>query len=105
MTDLNETKSRDEMKILNASKIFKNKRGEFSKSKRDLALRKGIAPFDHMTHKEYLLRETLPPKQHFRSLLSLEDVTEVDYLHAQNFYKEYSCQNLLKYLRLYCHVS
>ena len=107
MADLTETKSEDEMHILNNSKMFKDKNRPhvFHHYLRDLSLRKGIAPFDKMTHGKYLLRKTLPPKSHFESSLTLEEVSDVDYRHAQRFYKEFHCENLLMYLRLYCHIS
>ena len=101
MTDLKKTKSKEQLKILRQSKLFKSGKN-ISDSKLNLALKKGHCPFDFMTSKEYILRKDLPPRTHFYSKMNLEELSLQNYQHCQDFWATYECDSLLKYLKIYC---
>ena len=44
---------------------------------------------------------TLPPKEAFHSNLNLEDISNEDYVHAQNVWGVFETKNLGKYHDLY----
>ena len=107
MKDLNQTKQKEDMMILNNSTLFvKNYHGNevFSDELRNLALQKGKCPFEKMNNNMYLQKRKLPPKSHFYSKPSQEDISDEDYNHAGNFWKKFKCKNLLQYVMTYCHV-
>ena len=52
-----------------------------------LLLRKGVYPNEYMDSWEKLDETTLPPKEAFYSELTLEDISDKDYLHAQKMFK------------------
>ena len=71
--------------------------------KRALVMRKGIYPYQFINSIECLLQQTvLPDRDHFYSSLSDKTVDEDEYAHAQEVWKEFDCQNLADYTRLYC---
>ena len=54
-----------------------------------LLLRKGVYPYEYMDSWEKFNETFLPPKNNFYSELTLEDITDKDYKHAQKVFKEY----------------
>ena len=54
-----------------------------------LLLRKGVYPYEYMDSWTKLNETSLPPKKDFYSELTLEDITDKDYEHAQKGFKEY----------------
>ena len=52
-------------------------------------LRKGVYPYDYMDSWERFNETLLPPKKDFCSELTLEDISEKDYNHAQKVFGEF----------------
>ena len=67
----------------------------------DLLLRKGVYPYDHMDSLEKLDETQLPPKEAFYSKLSDEDISEKDYIHAQNVWEKFNMKTMREYHDLY----
>ena len=66
-----------------------------------LLLRKVVYPYEYMGSWERFNETTLPNKKAFFSKLYLEDITDEDYIHAQNVYEEFKLKNLGEYYDLY----
>ena len=71
------------------------------KAKLDLLLRKGIFPYDWMDSIQKLKETELPPKEAFYSKLNDSDVSDEDYQHAQNVWREFEMKTFKDYLNLY----
>ena len=54
-----------------------------------LLLRKGVYPYEYMDSWERFNETSLPLKKYFCSELTLEDITDKDYNHAQKLFEEY----------------
>lgn len=67
----------------------------------DLLIRKGIFPYQYLDKFEKFNEEQLPPAEDFHSDLTGEDITEADYQHALNVWKEFNIKNLKQYTSLY----
>ena len=65
-----------------------------------LMLRKGVYPYEYMDSWERFNETSLPPKKYFYSELTLEDISDKDYLHAQKVFEEY-CTDMGDYHDLY----
>ena len=65
-----------------------------------LLLRKGVYPNEYMDSWEKFDETTLPPKEAFYSEITLEDISDKDYLHAQKMFQE-SCTDIGDYHDLY----
>ena len=59
-----------------------------------MLLRKGVYPYEYMDSWERFNETSLPDEKAFYSELSLEDITNKDYAHAQNVFKELKLKNL-----------
>ena len=66
-----------------------------------MLLRKGIYPYEYMDGWNKLNEKSIPCKESFYSSLTLENITEVDYAHANNVFKKFNLNNLGKYHDLY----
>ena len=66
-----------------------------------MLLRKGVCPYEYIDSWERFNETALPNKKAFYSKLSLEDITDEDYLHAQKVFEEFKPKNLGKYHDLY----
>ena len=66
----------------------------------DLALmtRKGVYPFEYMDSFEGFEEPQLPPKDAFYSSLTKEDISEIDYTHAQRVLNHFDMTDLNFYL-------
>ena len=53
-----------------------------------MLLRKGVYPYEYMDSWERFNETSLPDKKAFYSELNSEDITDKDYAHAQNVFKE-----------------
>src|SRR6218665_1715027 len=69
--------------------------------KLDLLLRKGVYPYDHVECIDRLNETSLPPKSAFYSKLNDVDISDEDYEHAQNVWKEFGRKTLREYHDLY----
>ena len=66
-----------------------------------LLLRKGVHPYEYMDNWEKLDETSLPNKESFYSNLSMENIDDIDYMHANNVFKIFKLTNLGKYHDLY----
>ena len=65
-----------------------------------LLLRKGVYPYEYIDDSEKF-NETTPEKEEFYSNLSMEDITDADYMHVKRVYKGFEIKNLGEYHDLY----
>ena len=65
-----------------------------------LLLRKGVYPYEYMDSWERFNETSLPPKKDFYSELTLEDVSDKDYNHAQKVFEVY-CTDMGDYHDFY----
>ena len=65
-----------------------------------LMLRKDVYPCEYMGSCERFNETSLPPKEDFYSELTLEDISDKDYAHAQKVFNEY-CTDMGDYHDLY----
>ena len=61
-----------------------------------MLLRKGVYPCEYMDSWERFY-ETLPGKKEFYSSLNIEDITDVDYRHAERVFKFFNNKNIGEY--------
>ena len=66
-----------------------------------LLLRKGVHPYEYMNGWEKFNKTSLPKKENLYSHLSMEDITDVDYVHAKRVSKNFSIKNTGEYHDLY----
>ena len=66
-----------------------------------MLLRKGVYPYEYMDGWNKFNKKSIPCKESFYSSLTLENITEVDYAHANNVFKKFNINNLGKYHDLY----
>ena len=64
-------------------------------------LRKGVYPYEYMDEWNKFDEKELPVKESFYSNLTMEDVSDTDYKHANNVFKKFSLNNLGEYHDLY----
>ena len=74
--------------------------GELGKIKKELVMRKGVYPYEHMTSME-VLQEPLPPRDKFFSRLSGQDISDSDYAHVQRVWEVFDLENLRDLTELY----
>lgn len=81
---------------------FENVTSEFpDKEQQDLLLRKGVYPYDYIDHPDRFAENHLPHKDQFYNLLSDQDISDEDYLHAQKVWNTFKCANLGEYHDIY----
>ena len=66
-----------------------------------MLLRKGVYPYEYMDGWNKFNEKSIPSKESFYSSLTLENITEVDYIHAKNVFKAFKLNNLGDYHDLY----
>ena len=66
-----------------------------------LLLRKGVYPYEYMDAWERFNEISLPSKEDFYSNLNMEDISDIDYRHANNVFKGFKLENLGDYHDLY----
>ena len=66
-----------------------------------LLLRKGVYPYEYMDTWERFSETSLPSKEDFYSNLDMEDISDIDYRHANNVFKRCKLENLGDYHDLY----
>ena len=59
-----------------------------------LLLRKGVYPYEYMDNWERFDETLLPNKEAFYSNLNMKDITDTDYRHANQVFKEFELENL-----------
>ena len=66
-----------------------------------ILLRKGAYPYEYMDGWNKVNEKVLPSKESVYSSLTMEDISETDYAHANNVFKKFSMNNLGDYHDLY----
>ena len=66
-----------------------------------LLLRKGVYPYEYADTWERFSEISLPSKEDFYSNLNMEDISDIDYRHANNVFKVFKLENLGDYHNLY----
>ena len=66
-----------------------------------MLLRKGVYPYEYMDGWNKFNEKVLPSKELLYSNLTLENISEVDYAHANNVFKKFNINNLGEYHDLY----
>ena len=74
---------------------------KFSDNQRKLLIKKGIYPYEHMDNWNKFNDHELPNKDMFYSKLNMSDVSDKDYDHAQNVWKEFKIKDMGEYHDLY----
>ena len=64
-------------------------------------LRKGVYPYEYADTSEKFSKISLPSKEDFYSNLNMEDISDIDYRHANNVFKIFKLENLGDYHDLY----
>ena len=62
-----------------------------------MLLRKGVYPYEYMDGWDKFNEKIIPSKELFYSNLTLEKISEVDYMHANNVFKTFVLNNLGDY--------
>ena len=68
---------------------------------RSLMLRKGVYPYEWMDSYDKMYYPCLPEKSAFHSTLTMEDISDADYKHAQNVWKTFNMKCMKDYHDLY----
>ena len=96
------------MKVINETLIFrcfnykKNYKKEINNlNKFVMLLRKGVYPYEYMDGWDKFNETSIPNKESFYSNLTMENITETDYIHANNVFKTFKLNNLGDYHDLY----
>ena len=66
-----------------------------------LLLRKGVYPYEYMDSWERFSEISLLSKEDFYSNLNMEDISDIDYRHANNVFKGFKLENLGDYHDIY----
>ena len=66
-----------------------------------MLLRKGVYPYEYMDGWDKFNETSIPSKESFYSNLTMENITEMDYIHANNAFKTFKLNNLGDYHDLY----
>ena len=66
-----------------------------------LLLRKDVYPYEYMDSWQRFDETSLPDKEDFYNNLNMEDITDVDYRHANRVFKNLNNENLGEYHDLY----
>lgn len=93
----------DLVSYLPAGKFY-NLNAEFkttSEEKISLLKRKGVFPYDYMDSMSKLELNELPEKKYFFSKLLNCDISEIEYLRAQNVWQAFNIKTLKEYAELY----
>ena len=66
-----------------------------------MLLRKGVYPYEYMDGWDKFNETSIPNKELFYSNLTMENITETEYIHANNVFKTFKLNNLGDYHDLY----
>ena len=66
-----------------------------------MLLRKGVSPDEYVNDWQKFNETTIPEKENVYSNLNLEDITDIDYRHAERVCKDFEIKNLFEYHDLY----
>ena len=65
-----------------------------------MLLRKGVYPYEYVDGWDKFNETSIPNKESFYSYLTMENITETDYIHANNVFKTFKLNNLGDYHHL-----
>ena len=74
---------------------------EYTDKQRELLVKKGIYPYEHMNSWDRFNDSKLPMKNQFYSSLNMTEITDKEYYHACNAWKEFGIKNMGEYHDLY----
>ena len=98
--------SLDKLVATNPPETFQiTARYEPNQQRRELLLRKGVYPYEHMDSWERFADTQLPPKASFYSKLTGEHISDEDYAHAQKVWETFGSRNMGEYCDLYCRTD
>ena len=60
-------------------------------------LRKSVYPYEYLDEWNKFDEKELPSKESFYSNLTMEDISDTDYAHANNVFKKFDIKNLGEY--------
>ena len=80
---------------------FKNLKEFYEGKQLDLIKRKGVFPYDWFDSFGRLSSTSLPTKEAFHSILNDSEISEEDYIHAQNVWKTFNMKTMRDYHDLY----
>ena len=83
-------------RFANTYKFCKNELNKFI-----MLLRKGFYPHEYIDGWDKFNEKIIPSKDSFYSNLTLENISETDYAHANNVFKKFNINNLGEYHDLY----
>ena len=66
-----------------------------------MLLKKGVYPYEYMDGWDKFNETSIPSKESFYNNLTMENITETDYIHANNVFKTFKVNNLGDYHDLY----
>ena len=66
-----------------------------------MLLRKGVYPYEYIDGWDKFNEKIIPSKESFYSNLTLENISESDYAHANNVFKKFNINHLGEYHDLY----
>ena len=66
-----------------------------------MLLRKGVYPYEYIDEWDKFNEKIIPGKESFYSNLTLENISETDYAHANNVFKKFNINNLGEYYDVY----
>ena len=66
-----------------------------------ILLRKGVYPYEYMDGWDKFNKKVLPSKESFYSSLMMKNISDTDYVHANNVFKKFNINNLGEYHDLY----
>ena len=66
-----------------------------------MLLRKGVYPYEYMDGWDKFNETSIPNTESFYSNLTMKNITETDYIHANNVFKTFKLNNLVDYHDLY----
>ena len=92
------------MKVIDEALIFRCFNYKFCNNdlnKFVMLLRKGVYPYDYMDGWDKFNETSIPNKESFYSNLTMKNITETDYIHANNVFKTFKLNNLGDYHDLY----
>ena len=82
--------------------ILKNSDLYETETQRDLLLKKGVFPYELLqSYNSFKHMKKFPKKQDFYSTLRDKGVSNEDYLHGLQVFREFKCENMANYLQLY----
>ena len=59
-----------------------------------MLLRKGVYPYEYIDDWEKFNKASFPEKEEFHSNLNMEDITDVDYMHAKRLCKDFEIKKI-----------